>query len=298
MIKENKYKHLLFIGSFLVFLILPFIAFSQADILGEDILLTEYLFPISSYEKSGSPEVKRGVECEEFTVYEPKVFSPCADLPVFEDPEPIKEWLDGGGVLSSERAKFSYKFNVTEQANYVFQINVSNDQDNFKKLTRDQIDRFLSDLGWQLDDMLNEIGEATSFYALSAVGTIESQKYDLFRSLVFSVYVDGQAAENKKGFIFVKNTEPNDSQAGEIVIDDLSPGEHTIYLHFLSDFYYDFSAITDLPDYFNDFENADLNFDQTLDANPIIHSLAMDAIDPADDIVGIRIYKNLENKDP
>ena len=322
-LKKNKY---LFITIFLVFLILPLIASSQLGILGEDILLKEYLFPISSYQKVGNPLSLRGVECEGYRLYDEtdricqgggldsndgaictidddcdgfcSDYYSCQDwLAIFGTAgEDVTEWVDGGGILSDKRAKFSYKFRVTEQDKYVFQIFASNGQDSFADLTRQQIDYIVNDAGKTKEDLLQLIGEDITEDDLTMIATTESQIYELMRSMVFSVYVDGEALDNKKGFIFVKATDPSRVQEGEIEIDNLSPGEHTIYLHYLSDYYYDFSANTELPEYFNEFDNADLDNDQILDINPIIHSAAIDGIEPADDIVGIRIYKNPNNQ--
>ncbi len=302
MTKINKNKYSLFIIAFVIFLILPFFAFGQVDVLGEDVLLKEYFFPISSYEKEGTPLQKRGTECEGYKLYydDEQGYLACPDLPPFDDEGEIKEWVDGAGVLASKPAKLRYNFNVTEQDDYAFKIRVSNDQDNFENLTVQQIDFILDDKKVEdLDAILAYIGEGISKDDLTALGTSEMQIYNLVRSFVFSVYVDGEEAENKKGFIIVKNTDPSEVKEGEILIDNLSPGNHTIHLHFLSDYWWDFSDRQDpLPEYLNNFTNADLNNDQILDTNPVVHSVSIDGIVPADDIIGVRIYQNLKNKDP
>ncbi len=305
---KNKNKFYLWLrfsfAVFFAFLILPTLTQAQnPDVIGTNVLLKEYLFPISSYEKSGNPELKRGIECDQFAGWDISNdsfndFSSCQDLQPFATPgEQVTEWLDSGSTIANMKAKFSFTFNVTQQANYVFQLTASNAQDNFDKLTHQQIDFILNDLGKTQDDLLANIGEGITADDLTVLGTQGDQTYELFKSLVFSVYVDGEAPENQKGFIFIKATDSTQLQTGEAVIDNLKPGDHTIYLHFLSDFYYDFSSKT-LPDYFSQFSNADLNADKILDTNPIINSVDIDSINPADDIIGIRIYQNTEYLDP
>ncbi len=308
MINKNKNKFYLWLAfGFAVFsvsLILPIITSAQTgDVLGTGTLLKEYLFPISSYEKSNNPDIKRGFECSQFAGWNISNdtfnnYSSCQNLQPYATPgQQVTEWLDSGSVISSMKAKFSFNFNVLQQANYVFQLSASNAQDNFDKLTQQQIDFILNDSNKTQADLLNNIGEGITADDLTVLGTQQNQTYELFKSLVFSVYVDGEAPENKKGYIFIKATDSTQLQTGEIAIDNLAPGEHTVYLHFLSDFYYDFSAKT-LPVYFNDFSNADLNGDKILDTNPIINSVSIDRVNPADDIIGIRIYQNTQSLDP
>ncbi|HDQ23026.1 MAG TPA: DUF1566 domain-containing protein [Candidatus Uhrbacteria bacterium] len=297
MVKENKIKYF-FLAVLACLIVLGGFKFVLAqDILGIDVLLREYLFPISSYEKSGTPESKRGLECGQFAWDEGNNnysdFYDCKDLPNFGAAgKEVTEWLDGAGVLARKKAKFTYTFNVTRQANYVFKLDASNDADNFSRLSRQQIDYIYNDLNITLEGLLNYIGEDITADDLAVLGTSESLKYELMRNLVFSVYLNGE----KKGFVFAKATAPNQRQETEIVIGNLLPGEHTIELRFLSDYYYDFSA-KELPAYLANFSNADLDEDKILDINPVIHSVAIDSIMPSDDVIGIRIYQNKENKD-
>jgi len=293
MIKKGKNKNFLF-WIFVIFLILPLVSRAQnVSVLGKDILLREYLFPISSYMESGNLISKLGAECEQFKAYNDADYSDCANLTQTGN---IRKLADNKNVLATENAKFSYKLTVKQQGNYVFKINVANDLDNFSKLTRQQIDYILTDTGADLESLLAYLGEGISTNDLSLISTRDVQKYQLYRSMVFSVYVDGEAEADKKGFIFVKNTDPSQKQEGVIKVGNLIPGDHVFYLHYLSDYYYDFGGKV-LPDFLNNFKNADLNKDSKLDTNPIIYAAGINSMTPTDDVIGIRIYTNNEHKD-
>ena len=294
MIKINKNKTFLF-WIFVIFLLLPFILRAQnVSVTGKDILLREYLFPISSYTESGNVIAKLGFECQQFKTYDAADYNDCANLTNTGD---IKKMADNKSLALNLKSSISYKFTVTKQGNYIFKITASNDQDNFTKLTRQQIDYILTAVGTDLAGLLSYVGEGITQNDLSLIATKDDQLYQLVRSQVYSVYVDGEAEENKKGFIFIKNTDASQMQDGQVKIGNLVPGDHTIYLHYLSDFYYDFRNQTDLPDFLNEFKNADLNNDKILDTNPIIYGEGIDTITPADDVIGIRIYSNQEHLD-
>jgi|GEM_PF-3518772 len=308
----NKYKDFLFICFFVVLLSLPKLGSTQTtdqttNLLGGDVLLKEYLFPVASYEELNTPQVKKAVECEGFAKY--------ADAWDTNNPSQACTALTTsgaditktaeGGVLSTAISKFNYKFTVNDRGSFVFKIDVNNKNDNFANLTNQQLDYiFNNDAGYDSNSYMisgpdknlaileyNDLTKATDVIS----GT---QKYDMFRGLVFSVYLDDETAANRKGFIIVGNTDPTSIQEGSVLLGNIAPGEHKIFLHFLSNFTYDFSADTSLPDYFDNFKNADLNKDGKLEAQPLISSVAIDGVTPAEDIVGIRIYSNKENKDP
>ncbi|MBD3359099.1 MAG: hypothetical protein GF365_00100 [Candidatus Buchananbacteria bacterium] len=297
MIIKNKNKYFIFIVFLVIFLILPVVGLAQSeDFLSEfsqDVLLKEYLFPVSSYTEAGNPITKQGLECEEYKEYASLTdWQACFNLPDFNENN-ISQWVDGSSLYTPVQAEISYKFNVLNQGNYVFKISTANSADNLAALTREQINYYLNNQGETMDSILDNLGEG-----FEAPET-ESEKMEYLRSLIFSVYVDGQAEENRKGYLIIKNTDQSEVQEGSVLIGNLKPGDHNIYLHFLYDFYWDFSGVVDeLPDYFDAFANADLNDDQVLDSNPIIYSAAIDQTRPADDIIGVRIYSNKMNQDP
>jgi len=319
MIKNKTNKYLLFIGIFIMFIVLPCSTYSQLDLPGQDILLKEYLFPISSYIEVGSPVYQQGLQCLGQKLYdntyEELSYADCADLNEFDSADPISQWADQAAVFSSEIAQFKYRFTIEDTERYVFKVNVSNDQDDFNNLTREQIDYifadYASDTGY--DDynkgsyLINTDGSLNiQEYSLDngVIQADSNQRYDLFRSMIFSVAVGsfdqgGTETIEKKGYMIVKNNGSADISEGEVVVGVLEPGEHNIYLNFLTDFYYDFAGFKgEIPSYFREFDNADLDDNDKLDVNPVIHSVGIDAVKPADDVVGLRIYSNQENIAP
>jgi|GEM_PF-2634396 len=228
-------------------LLLPGLARAQfINVSGPDELKKEYLFPISSYQESGSPVNKLGAECDQFAGWDSasniyKDYGACSDLPSTGE---IVKLAFNNSILTTTKAKFSYKFTVPTQGDYIFKITTTNDRDNFSKLTKQQIDYILSKTYTDLNGLLGYLGEGITQGDLSLIGTGDTQLYQLFKNMVFSVYVDDESSP-KKGFLFVKNTDPSNLQEGSIRLGNLLPGEHTIYLHFLSDYYYDFSTAWD-----------------------------------------------------
>ncbi len=260
-------------------------------------MLKQYLFPVSSYQEVGTADIKRPVECLGFKAYDEADYFDCKDLPLYDSTEDIKSWVDGNSLMTSVISKFSYEFNILQQGNFIFKIKAANNGDNFSKLTNQQIDYILQT---PVD------GES---YQITADGTLSvleykddnvitaGEKYDMFRSLIFSVYVDGEDVANKKGYVILKNNDSSQALESSVLIGNLTPGRHVVYLHFLSDYYYNFSG-QDMPNYINNFAGIDLNQDQTLDVNPVISSVGVNSVGPVDDIIGIRIYTNKKNKDP
>ncbi|MFC1598853.1 LamG domain-containing protein [Patescibacteria group bacterium] len=318
MINKKTNKYLLFIGIFIVFVVLPLASQSQVDLPGGDILLKEYLFPISSYIEVGAPVYQSAVQCVGSKLYdgtyEEVSYTDCDNLAAFDEVDPIRQWSDSAAVFSSETAQFSYRFTVEDQERYVFKVNVTNDQDDFDDLTREQIDFIFADYAsgnyvnntnsYQIDSPNGNLTILEYSVDNGVIAFDSNQKYDLFRSMVFSVAVGsfddgGVETIEQKGYMIVPNNGSAEISEGEVVVGVLDVGEHVIYLNFLTDFYYDFSAsLGDVPSYFNEFSNADLNGDNILDVNPVIHSVGIDAIKPADDIVGLRIYSDQENIAP
>ena len=220
----------------LLFLLLPLLSKAEVCAPGvADSLLKEYLFPISSYTETGILNSKLGIECEGAGALS-GAYQTCSSL---GDTGSIAKVNDGKSVLTYNKAKFSYKLSVSKQDNYIFKISVTNDADNFSRLTRQQIDYLLSSM--DIKTQLSLIGEGITEDDLALIGTKDEERYQLYRSIVFSVYVDGEGEANKKGFIFIKNTDPSTMQEGSLKIGNLTPGDHTIYLHYLSDDnYYNF----------------------------------------------------------
>ena len=132
--KQKPNKYLLFVIAFIFLLILPLCTKSQVDLPGGDILLKEYLFPISSYAQIGSPSVKNAIDCLQYKGY--ANFLDCP-LPGFDEVANIKSWFDNLAVLTTQRAEFSYDFTIEAQDNYVFMANISNQDDNFFNLSRE-----------------------------------------------------------------------------------------------------------------------------------------------------------------
>ncbi|MCX6743192.1 MAG: hypothetical protein NT116_03065 [Candidatus Parcubacteria bacterium] len=224
----------------LFFLLLPLLSKAQVCAPGaSDALLKEYLFPISSYAETGNSISKFGLECEGAGALS-GAYQTCSSL--LGDTGNIVKASDGKSVKTYDQARFSYKLSVPRQDNYIFKISVSNDADNFSRLTRQQIDYLLSSM--DIETQLSLIGEGITEDDLALIATKDEERYQLYRSIVFSVYVDcepdGTNTCEKKGFIFVKNTDPNAMQEGSLKIGNLTPGDHTINLHYLSDNYYDF----------------------------------------------------------
>ncbi|MFA5188449.1 MAG: carbohydrate binding domain-containing protein [Patescibacteria group bacterium] len=239
MVKINKNKYLLF-AIFIIFLVLPIMGKAQNErVAGADTLLREFLFPISSYKESGNVISKLGVECDKYSpLNQDYGNNSCAST--LTDTGEIKKMPDNNSITTSGQAKFSYKFNVSNQGDYVFKISASNDSDSFSRLTRQQIDHILTSQEMNglkdVDTILAYLGEGLTVADLSLISTKGDEVYQLVKNLVFSVYVDG----NKQGYIFVKDTDPAQLQEGSVKIGNLLPGEHIIYLHFLSDYYYNF----------------------------------------------------------
>jgi len=206
-----------------------------SNILGPDTLLREFLFPVSSYEPAGNPILERGIECEGYKLYDQTGdYNSCKTLPAADSPEDIRRQSSvSGSILIQKPAKLSYKFTVADQADYIFSLSAANSADSFSQLTRQQIDYIDSQITGGIAGALNSVGEGFTYTS--------DQKYDLYRSLIFSVYVDGEDEANKQGFITVKSTK--DKLQGSVLIGNLAPGDHTIYLHFLSDFYFDFKSL-------------------------------------------------------
>jgi len=314
---KNKNKYLIFISFLALLAFLPLTGSTQVtDIIGEDILLEEYLFPISSYEEAGTPLSQEGFECQEYLDLNSLNSDSCANLEDY-NPLTISKWLDDSSVILPTPTQLSYKINILEQSDYIFKAEISNNKDNFNALTDEQVDYLMSEvLGQTIDNVLNNIGD--DFIAADN----EKEKYQQIRSIIFSVYVDGLAAENRQGYMIVKNTDLTRRQEGSILIGNLTPGEHIIHIKFLNDFYWDFSdKVGDMPVYFNEFANADLDVgncleggnecvlnkdcalgtcqkDRVLDINPVIYNVSVDQTVPADDVIGIRIYSNNNNLSP
>jgi hypothetical protein len=57
-------------------------------------------------------------------------------------------------------------------------------------------------------------------------------------------------------------------------------------------------CVSNLPAYLKVFQNADLDQNKILDANPVIFTAAIAKVVPVNDIIGIRIYSNNQNKYP
>jgi len=245
-------------------------------------------------------------------------FGQCSDLAGYNEAIISNSFADNG-FYSPFPFEAKYRFNVLEQGNYIFKVNIANNRDNFQALTNEQIDYLIGPNFLNTD--INTVLDVGDGFVPS---DNPNEKYQQIRSFIFSVYVDGTEEANKKGFLLVKNANYPNIQEGSLIIGNLTPGEHNIYLRFLNDFYWDFSALSNLPDYFNEFSNANLGLgscsggdndgadclinndcssnvcqkERILDNNPIIDSVAIDQIVPADDVIGVRIYTNNKNLSP
>ncbi len=326
---EKKNKYLLLI--FALFLLLPASALcqtntNQAPSVGtvENLsTLKQYWFPIASYEEVGTPISRPGAECESVVTFatDDTPLS-CAALPSTNAPI-VK--LSNGGALTSGTAKLSYAFTVPAAGSYDFKIKVSNDADNFSKLSREQIDYILANdanhdnVSYQID---SANGNLTVMEYSDYAGSLASNaKYNTFRSMIFSVYIDGEDVQHRKGFIVVKNTDPSQLQESSVALGSLETGQHTVYLHFLSDYYFEYQSGA-LPSGFKNFATTDLNkgrclggakagaecsidndcpesaCQKSLDTNPVIYSVAINTVQPSLDVIGILVFPNPKSLDP
>lgn len=363
----NKYKNIYyFVYVFILAWFLPLNVLAQEPVFGisEDNLLEQYLFPISSYLESGSAIGKNGAECTEYFGYNSAthlfdVLPPdnsCASLGNAGNPQKTTE---GIGVYTTGLAGFSYNLTVSQEGDYVFKVRAANDRDNFSNLTNQQLGYiFDSSNTANYDSYLINPDKSLTILAdnYSQENIIpEIRKYEIFRSLIFSVYLDGE----KKGYVIIKNTDLGDIQEGELLIGNIKPGDHEIKLNFLTDYYFDFQNLWDegrcqggaekdgqvcsvsdpnaclsgeipactedictagvkkdqscqtvadcppeqgiclsnLKAAYNEFSNADLDNNRILDVNPVIAQVSLATTEPTTDVIGVRIYTNVQHKD-
>jgi hypothetical protein len=291
---KNKNKFWLFIAFLAVILFLPSSGQSQStDIFGDDTLLKEYLFPISvPLQAEGRTQVLGAKQCFSLTD---------AEFTGTPTNNCQSEWntnclvqdvascnnIKNEGIWSNAQYKVSYKFNLGTKGNYTLKISTSNLDDNFLVLSDDEADYLLA----------NMPDRAAVLARLKDVPKPIGGDRALIRSIIYAVYADGLGAENLKGYIIVDNTDPANSQEGSLVIENLNTGDHEIILKSLSLIDYALST-AEVPAEFNNFANVDLNSDGRLAVKPVLYQVTLDRLVSGDDIIGVRIYSNKQNKEP
>ncbi|MCX6743643.1 MAG: hypothetical protein NT116_05425, partial [Candidatus Parcubacteria bacterium] len=327
-------------------ILLPVVALAQDDILAsssQDTLLEQYLFPVSSYLESGNPIVKAASECDSFYTYDTGAnvwgaSAICSTLPTISPAIVVKKTGDGKGIYAEGLMGLTYKFSVPQEGSYDFKIKAANSYDNFTNLNNQQLDYIFENskaatTGYASYHISNDTALNLSVLEYSDDNVItDLNKYDLFKSLIFSVYLDMPAvfADNdkeenyRKGYIIIPATDLAQLQDGSVLLGNLTPGEHTVILRFLSDYFFNFTGLT-LPPELNNLSNANLDpgqcvagdnaakscqkdsdcptstcnkTDTTLDINPVIAAASMYPTQPTTDVIGIRIYTNKDHKDP
>ncbi|MDD5341348.1 MAG: hypothetical protein PHC97_02825 [Patescibacteria group bacterium] len=276
---KNTGKNLIIFFLALAVIIFPNLSKAQAA----DDLLHEYILPISSYQDLGTVVAKKGAECDTAILYDNLGTGSPTNCAALSQSGDIKKADSVNNYLEVDKpAVVSYRFNIKEAGNYIFKIQTANLADNFSNFSNQEIDYLLQ--GANIRNFIKENDGLDSSF----------DQYALARSLIFSVYVNGQ----RKGYVIVPDTDfATQIQTGIVEIGNLQPGDQQIELRFLNDYNLDFSGLT-LPDYFNNFLNVDLDRNKILDVNPIIFTAAVDSILPIEDVIGIRIYSNNENKYP
>lgn len=322
-----------------VLLLLPLFCLAQTTnttLTSGDSLLEQYLFPVSSFLESGNPIVKAGAECDNYSTFAsgtPGSWLPGVSCLTLNDTGSVQKITNGNGVFATGLTGLTYKIAVTNEGTYNFKIKAANSFDDFTKLTNQQLDYIFDNSvaatslydSYQIND-----NKSLIIKEYSDINVIpETEKYQLFKSLVFSVYLDMPAdtvtsdePNYRKGFIILPATDYTQLQEGSALLGNLQPGEHTVTLHFLSDYFFDYSSLT-LPSYLNNFDNVNLKTGvcldganinktcqtdndcpestcqktKTIDINPVIASVALDTTVPTMDVVGIRIYTNKDHKD-
>ncbi|MCX6744252.1 MAG: carbohydrate binding domain-containing protein [Candidatus Parcubacteria bacterium] len=307
----------------------------------QDTLLEQYLFPVSSYLESGAALGKAASECDSFKFYDSNITPPawvasanCSALT--SDSGIVQKTGDGKGIYASSLMDLTYKFSVAQEGNYDFKIKAANSFDNFANLNSQQLDYIFSNsntTNYHSYQISSDATKSLSVLEYSDDNVItDTNKYDLFKSLIFSVYLDmpavfaaGDKEENyRKGYIIIPATDFTQLQDGSVLIGNLNPGEHTVNLRFLSDYYFDPSS-NPLPGNLNTFDEVNIEtghcvaganeakvcqrntdcpqstcnkINNILDINPVIAGVSINQTSPTTDIIGVRIYTNKDHKDP
>ncbi len=337
--KKLKIKFLL---AALALLLLPVAGIAQDANLApssQDTLLEQYLFPVSSYLESGTSIGKAASECDSYATYDETnnvwaASTACSALT--SDSGIVQKTGDGKGIYGSSLMALTYKFSVPLEGNYDFKIKAANSFDNFANLNSQQLDYI-----FQNSDTTNydsyQIDPATKSltvleYSDDNVIT-DNVKYEMFKSIIFSVYLDMPAVfsgedkeENyRQGYIIISATDFSQLQDGSVLLGNLKPGEHTVNLRFLSDYYFNPSA-NPLSGNLNTFDEVNIEAGQcavgpneaaknctsnkdcpskvcnkinnVLDINPVIAGVSINQTQPTTDVIGVRIYTNKDHKDP
>lgn len=233
---------------------------------------------VSGLAGGGQPFVKNGASCTGFsgTIYDPiTAANTCTKPPLPVENYGVPEWVNiaNDKLYAKGGFKASYTFNVLQSGIYRFKLKSANLGDSLAGLTTAQIDYLIS--------LKQAANPAADLLPIQADGSITFPEYgtateDDLKSLVYSVYLDGDDAAKRKGFVFVEGESEERPQEAVLDLGLLEAGEHTINLHFLSDLYFDYSALT-LPggdaDYFS---SVDFDNNKNIDVNPLIISASLE----------------------
>jgi hypothetical protein len=315
--KKGK-DNLILIPIILAFvLLLPGICFAQS--VPSDVLLKEYILPVRSYQTVQTVAVKKGAECDIWdnagaflNAPEDATFPACKDLGTTGGV--IK--LDNGALQLNSISAVGYKFDVAESANYSFKIQVANNADNLAVLSQADIFYYES-CGMQCGWSQSWIG--SSEY-ITEDPTISSDLAYLnkYRKLYFAIYVNGVRTGTMSIPAFDAATKIQDISLN---LGALQAGTNNVQIVWLNDTFLNFgndafapctapaalgSPFCKAPEgwqaKFDAIKNHLLELDKdkngSIDANPVIFSASLDKVQSVDDVVGIRIYTNKDNKYP
>ncbi|MCX6742818.1 MAG: carbohydrate binding domain-containing protein, partial [Candidatus Parcubacteria bacterium] len=273
--------------------------------LGQD---TQYM---CSGKGGGNVPVIDGSACKNYSNYDTETASLSCSSDLLSSTSRVFKRPDSS--LHAEGGfRASYEFTLTQSGGYNLQITAANFSDDLTKLTNSQIDYLISQKqpGDNLfnitgvcrnsnvtsdcndDNVCKNVNYPNGSCEKGAVripeyGLIEptdNRKYDLLKSLIFSVYLDNDSDPsanpanpgNFVGFIIMPGS--NVKQTGNLYIGGLTAELHTIYLHFVGDHYYYYLS-DDPPG--SAAKNplaevaAGLPDPLALDVNPLIYSISM-----------------------
>jgi hypothetical protein len=247
-----------------------------------------------------------GKDCDNYSLLDGSSATPCTSLPeknFSDEPVDFSKWITyhQDAITSFINYRSQYNVSIPEAGYYNLKINGanfgwyhSNISDDFSVLSDETIDYMVnSDYYTRFSP-----GFSTTDVSIPEYGSVsfsDNDIYSVFRSMIYSVYLDGEESSNRKGFAKIPLTTVTNPQEVTIDLGYLTSGSHAIYLHFLnnSDFAYgghpNAANPTASASVFSNLEQADQEvsggsapIDDYIDMNPIINSLTIESDVPAE----------------